>query len=727
MTRRTLRHPIHGDKHYPKPSRRAPKATARRPGHQPRMRPRRNVSVAALVASPEEMTSRPNVRLRVIGLLVLALFAVMVLRLWSLQVINTKNYAAAVSANQVRIVSLPAPRGMIVDRNSTQLVKNTVTEQIVLSRVAAAQHPGVVAALAALVGTTPAQVQTDLKDPRYSPYEPVPVLTDAPPTTVAYLQEHQYAYPGVSVEFVTQRQYPQGGTLAAHVLGYVGAINGTELAAHANQHYTVSSQIGKSGIEEQYEQDLRGVDGVQALSVNAQGQVVGTLRTSPPQPGNTVVLNLDVGLQAALQSALGNDLNADRSIPDPTTHLLPTANLGAGVVMDARTGQVLAMASSPTYDLNEWVGGISNQNFAALQASGATNNYATEGLFTPGSTFKLATATAALNDGVIGADQYVNDTGVFKVPDCAPGADPAGCAFHDAEATGAGEVNLQTALTISDDYYFYNLGYLFWARRSAYGETAIQDTANQYGFGVPTNVDLPGEASGRVDSQAVRLQLHQIAPKSFPNTAWYEGDNIEMAFGQGGTVVTPLQEAVAYATFANGGTRYAPQMASAVVGPDGKVLKRFTPQVVGHVNLPPQVYGPILAGLEGVVSSGTAAQTFAQYAHFSLSQYPIAGKTGTADVGRNQEPNAWFVGFGPTNAPPGSPEYVVAIVVQHGGYGAQAAAPAVMNVFNYLVTNPIAPVKTPGANGPAPTPPPNNPPAGAPPPSTTTTTTAPGH
>jgi penicillin-binding protein 2 len=203
-----------------------------------------------------------------------------------------------------------------------------------------------------------------------------------------------------------------------------------------------------------------------------------------------------------------------------------------------------------------------------------------------------------------------------------------------------------------------------------------------------------------VDSQAVREQLHKESPTGFPNTSWSEGDNIEMAFGQGGTVVTPIEEAEAYATFANGGTRYQPQIAAAIVNPvTDKVVKRFAPKVTGHVDLPPSIYTPILQGLEGVVSNvaGTAYGSFQQYADFSESQFQVAGKTGTGDVTNDtitrgdQEPDSWFVGFGPNP----NPQYVVVVVVDHGGYGAQAAAPAVASIFNYLVANPIAPLQLP--------------------------------
>jgi len=724
VTRRSLRHPIRGDRRYLRSSH-TPRRAAGRPRRRPLMRPRRNLNVAALVASPEEQPSRPNVRLAVVGLLFLALLGVMILRLWSLQVIQQKTSAAAVVANQVRTVLVPAPRGVIVDRNERILVGNHVEQQIVLSRHEALVDPGIIGSVAALVGTTPAQVRADLNSSQYSPYQGVPILTGANAVTVQYLAEHRSLYPGVSVQQTAERNYPQGGTTAPGVLGYVTNINAAELQANRAKGYTDSSAFGQAGLEGEYERFLAGVPGLDRLSVNVLGNVVGTQRTREPVEGDTVITNIDLNLQNAVQSALDSAVLADRNTQDKTTNLYPAATDGAAIVMNVQTGAVLALASYPSYDLNEWVGGISPAQFANIEATGAENDYAIQGLYSPGSTFKLVTGTAALQSGIISAGQYVYDGGTFTVPNCLT-AGNAGCVFHDNEAKGAGEVNIVSALTQSDDYYFYNLGYLFYVQQSKYGATPIQNVAGQYGLGETTGIDLPDEAAGRVDSQAVRKALHKQSPTGFPNTNWYEGDNIEMAFGQGGSVITPIQEAVAYATFANGGTRYQPQIAAAIVDPaTDKVVKRFTPKVTGHVELPPAIYDPILQGLAGVVSNvaGTAYATFQQYAHFSESSFQVAGKTGTGDVTSgtvtrgNQEPDAWFVGFGPNP----NPEYVVVVVVDHGGYGAQAAAPAVANIFNYLVANPIGPVQLPTPKvQPTKSPLKSNPPAGA---TTTTTTT----
>jgi penicillin-binding protein 2 len=729
--KRTLRHPIRGDRLHPKPSTRGARQPSWRAGaRQPRMRPRKSVNVASIVGSPEEEESRPNLRLRIVGILVLLLFGVLVLRLWTLQVVEGKTYAAAVTRNQVRVVSVAAPRGAIVDRNGTVLVSNTPQEEILLSRAEAMQNPGIVGMVAALIGETPKQVQDSVNNNQYSPYEPVPVATGVSVSTVQFLQTHQAEYPGVSVQSVAQRTYPQGGTTGTQILGYVGDISSSYLAAHPNDGYSQGSQVGQAGIEAQYEPYLRGVAGRQALSVDAGGNVVGTLSTTAPKIGDTVVLNVDTGLQQEVQNDLQNQILTDRHTVDAVDGRVPPAPNGAVVVMDPQNGQVLALASYPSYDLNEWVGGISQANFTALQASGAENDDAIEGLYTPGSTFKLVTATAALQTGLWPLDKYYDDTGTFKIAGCpAPGVtNDTSCVLHDDPGDSGGSYDISGALTVSSDSFFYNLGELFWDNRAQYGQTPIQNQATAYGEGTITGIDLPGEAQGWIDSFLTRARLHAEAPKGFPNTpSWSTGDNIEMAFGQGETVLTPIEQAVAYSTFANwnpttgSGTRYAPQVASEIVNPvTGKVIKKMEPQVTGHVSISPTNYQAMLQGFEGVVSNphGTAYQDFQGFP----SVWNLAGKTGTASNQAGEEPNSWFVAFGPNP----NPQYLVVAVIDQGGYGADAAAPLVRNIFNYIYTNQdqiAGAVKTPTtASPPAQTAPPSSPPLGAP----TTTTTPPG-
>ena len=681
----------------------------RRSPRQPRIRSRRrSVSIADLVPSPDETDARPDFRLVALGGFFAILFGFLVLRLFTLQVVDAQSIKAAATATQVRVVPLEAPRGEITDRSATILVGNQVSQEIVLSRLEASQHPAVVGQVAALTNQTPAQVQAILNNAKYDPYQPAPIQTNASAATIQFLQEHPEQFPGVSVQETTSRTYPQGGTSGTHVLGYVGAISPTQLTENKGKGYTQASAYGQSGIEQFYQSPLRGTNGSQTIEVNAQGQVAGVVSQTNPIPGDTVVLNLDLGLQQTLQTALEQQILADRQSVDKRSGKVPPAPNGAAIVMDPRSGAILAMASYPTYDLTQFVGGITQANLNGILGSGALNNYAISGLYTPGSTFKMITATAALQKGLISAGQYVNDTGTFTVPSCIAGG--AGCVFVDDEAGGVGEVNLTGALTASSDYYFYNLGYLFAAQTTKYGKQPIQDVAAQYGLGQASGIDLLGGSVGRVDSAIERQKLHASAPKAFPNTTWYQGDNIEMAFGQGATAVTPLEMAIAYSTFLNGGTRYAPEVAAGLVSSSGEMIRQYPPRVTGHVALTPAISDPILQGLLGVVQSpnGTAYETFKQYAHFNEATFSVGGKTGTASNARGQEPNSWFVGFGPNP----NPQYVVVCVIDQGGYGASAAAPVVAQTFNWLATNPVGPVKFPTASSPATaTPPTTNPPA----------------
>ena len=646
------------------------------------------VGIRDLVAAPAEVQSRPQRRWLVIGGFFIALFLLLIARLFILQILDYKQSVATVQSNSLHPTTIPASRGFIFDREGKPLVSNVTTVELRLSRAEATLNPTIKGALASLTGLSVRQINVDLHNLQYDPYQPAPIMSNAPARVVEYIKLHPGEFPGVSVLNVSIRSYPLGGNVGAQILGYVGPITQNEILAHPNANYQTDSTIGKTGIESFYEQYLRGHDGTATIEVGANQQILGSIHTTLPKVGNSVVLNIDSGLQTALDSYLHSDILHVRTVPDPRSGKLPPAINGAAVVLDPNTGAVLAMSSYPSYDLSSFVNGLTETTFKQLLKVGAFNNYAIQGLYTPGSTFKMISATAEMQTGVLSPNAYINDTGSYKVPGCR--SNPKGCVFHDDETTGNGQVNLVSALTKSSDYYFYNLGYLFWSQQSKFGQTPIQNVAHEYGVDQYTNVDLPNEVEGRVDSPTVRKALHAAAPAAFPNVSWYTGDNIEMAFGQGTTAITPIELANAYATFANGGTRYSPEVAAAIINAHGQTVIRYHPRILGHVSLPPRVRNPILQGLTGVVESpqGTAYSTFHSIINFSLSSFPIAGKTGTASVVAHQEPTSWFVGFGPVN----HPKYVVLCVIDEGGYGADAAAPVVAEAFNYLVAHPIKPV-----------------------------------
>jgi penicillin-binding protein 2 len=699
-------------------------------------------SMEAMLDAPDTSSSRPGLRLRIAGLVVAGLFALLGLRLWALTVLQAPAAAQAISVNQIRDVPVEPTRGLILDRSGNPLVGNVVVQQITLSRSAAQEHPEVIGRLAALIGETTQQVEATIADPRNSLYKPVPVLTGG--TTAAeqnqilsdilYISEHQSDFPGVASVQTTERTYPQSelpgpastGYPASQVLGYVGTINSAELASRKAQGYQAGDPFGQSGLEYQYETQLRGTPGTDEVEVTPSGTVAGTVKTTAATPGDNLVTNIDTNLQQVADNALATQIVNLRKTRDPqcdnNTGCYPAATGGAVIVMNPQSGAVLAMSSYPTYNPSIWVGGISSADYASL-ADPANNvpllNRAIQGQYIPGSTFKLNTATAALNSGLITPTTPYYDSGTFKTPDCQYNSTT--CIFHNSEGDPTGVYNVSSALTVSSDDFFYHLGYLFYADAAQYGATPIQDTAAQYGLGELTGIDLPGEVQGRVDSQAERVKLHAENPKAFPNTTWYTGDNIEMAFGQGGTYITPIEQAVAYSTFANGGTRYAPQVAAAVVDPSGRVVQRFTPQVTGHVAIAPANYQALLTGFEGVVNTkgGTA------YGVPGLATFPggLAGKTGTADTEPGKEPTAWFVGWGPTAS---AAQYLVVCVIDQAGYGAAASAPVVGDIFNYLATHPVGPATIPPAQKTYQSPNPVTLPTIAPTTTTTSTTTPAG-
>ncbi len=638
-------------------------------------------------------SARFGLRLTIMGLIVLVAFSAVVVRLWSLQVLHSSHYKGVAISYQEQTVPITPARGLILSREGKVLVGDQVLPVVTLSRSAATG--AVIGRLSALLGESVADVNTALLNPQASPYQPVPIAVGVSQSTMVYLSEHKAMFPGVAVSFTAERTYPYGDT-AAQILGYTGDIDQQELTALAKYGYTASDVIGQAGLESTYELYLRGKPGSEVIDVDALGNAVGTASSKAPVSGDDLVLNMDLHLQSVVENALTNQIDKLQSQGLP-------ADGGAAVVLDPQTGAVLAMASVPTYKPSWWVGGISDQHYRLLTSQADHDpllNRAIQGSWAPGSTFKLATATAALNDGLLSSlGGYINDPGSYQIPPPCSGQ----CTYYDnvnngvAEA-GQGPLNVSTALTVSDDVFFYTLGADYWFDSARYGETPIQNVAAEYGFGQSTGVDLPNEYAGQVDSPRLRQVQHSEAPLAFPNSYYGVADNIEMAFGQGETLVTPLQEAVAYGTFATGGTRYAPQMVNSIISPTGKVLKRFAPRVTGHVPLPANTYQQILPGLEGAVydTKGTAYDTFLGY-----NGMPIAGKTGTAteSSSANVQPTAWFVAFGPT--PPSTPRYVVAVVIDQAGYGAAAAAPVARDIFTYLSANPVgAPELRPPANAP---------------------------
>ena len=619
-------------------------------------------------------TSR--LRLAVLGVVVISLFAALAARLWYLQVLDSEDFRVAAEANQVRLIYEPAPRGRILDREGRVLVDNRVSDVLTLSRVEAQENREVLPRLAALLGVPVEQIIDRVADPKFSPFRPVPLALDVPEEKIVYIREHQDDFPGVDNSKVTTRVYPNG-YIAAHVLGYVGEIR-DELGDLRGKGYRLGDDIGKTGVEQSFEGLLRGEAGVTKLEVDSKGRRLRTLGQVAPVQGDDVQLTIDLDIQRLAEESLAQALEAARGRRDRNEGKPFVAPAGSVVVMNPQDGSVLAMASYPTYDPSAFIDGISTPAFAALNDPANNlplNNRAIQGLYAPGSTFKLVTAFAALRDGLIAPSTTINDEGKIRIGDRT---------FRNAGSRPWGVVDLPRALAVSSDVYFYKLGYQYWVQRKERGD-GIQQAARDLGLGVRTGIDLPFEALGRIPTPQSRRELHEKNPKGWPNPDWFGGDNVNLSIGQGETVVTPLQLASAYAMFANGGTVYKPRLAAQALRPDGELSEDLGPRVIRQVAIDPAIQGPILAGLRGAVADpmGTARGAFGGF-----DAFPVAGKTGTAQVFGKQD-TALFVGLGPLP----TPEYVVSVVLEESGFGGQIAAPVARRILAGVAGEPPLPIQ----------------------------------
>lgn len=647
------------------------------------------------------MTEGSNLRLAIFGVVILSLFSSLFARLWYLQMIDSEEFVRAAESNQVKLVFEEAPRGRILDRHGRVLVENRLFEVVTVDRQVIKEHPDVVNRLAAVLDLAPAELQGRIDDPRASAVGPVAVAEDIPEATIVYLREHRDEFPGVEERKLSRRVYPNG-PLGAHVLGYVGEANQGELdqrricslellgrvTAGEVDCYLAGDSIGKTGVEQAYEKELRGQPSVTKLEVDSRGRVVRALGTKEAVNGHDVQLTIDLDLQRLAEDSLVKALEKARTDVDREQRKHFLAPAGAAVVLDPRDGGVVAMASYPTYDPAEFVNGISRERFEQLQDPAGhfpLNNRAVQGQYAPGSTFKLVTALAALGRGVIQPGTTYDDGGVYRIPRCRGEK----CVFQNAGRRAWGRVNLARSLTVSSDVYYYWLGDLFWRNRTAH-PNAIQEMAKEFGIGEKLGFEL-GDRRGFIPTPETRATRNADNPKAFPEGRWFTGDNLNLAIGQGEMVVTPLQLASAYATFGNGGTLYRPRVGAKVLTPTGAVLSEIEPDVIRTISIDAGARAAITSGLRGVTSAGdgTAAGAFSG---FPTSAFPVAGKTGTAQVARKQD-TALFAAFAPADAP----QFAIAVVLEEAGFGGSVAAPVARRILDGALGRPVGDVALVGA------------------------------
>jgi penicillin-binding protein 2 len=626
------------------------------------------------------MTQGPRTRMRltILGAVVLSLFSALAVRLYYLQVLAYEPYVAAAELNRIRLLPIEPARGRILDRSGQMLVSNRPSLVVSVRPDDLGNRSETLGRLAGVLGVSVEEIEKRLSDRRALPYSAIPVAEDVPESVVVYLREHKEEFPGVIDELRPVRVYPNGA-LAAHMVGYPGEITEEQLNLdrYPRERYRLGSIVGRSGLEYAYEPELRGQQGQLKLEVTSTGEVRQVLGSREPVPGFDLVTTIDLGIQALVEESLAQGVEKARTIFHRSTQKRYLALAGGAVVMDPRNGEVLASASFPSYDPTVFADGISQSEFDALaQHPGKPLlDRVTQAQFPPGSTFKVVTAAAALQDGV------ASRTGRFACPAAFRYSDTT---FRNWRAADSGMITLPQALIDSCDTVFYGFGAKFWERfRQGQGER-LQDVARMFGFGSKSQIEVPFEKAGRVPDEAWLKEVNARFPQSFPYSIWLPGYTINMSIGQGDLVVTPLQLANAYSSIANGGTLWRPRLGLRVV--DGeRVVKTIDPQELGKVDVSPANLDVIRRGLEAVATQGTARGAFAGFPFHEVS---IAAKTGTAELQTvpPKQPYAWFVAYAPAK----DPRYLVAVMLEEAGHGSETAAPVARRILEGLFSLPLS-------------------------------------
>ena len=653
-----------------------------------------------------------GLRLGVLGIVAISLFATLFARLWYLQMMSPERLVEDVQTYRTRTVQLAPMRGRVFDRHGMVLADNRRVLSVTIDReeIRSEQiRERLFTRLSGPLQTPVEDLEARYVDDQFDPYRPLPLADDVPETVAIYLGERREDYPGVAVSEGWQRVY-RYAPLASHIVGYMGAIPAETAEQYTSKGYKLNERVGKAGVEQQYEDQLRGKPGQIIYEVDARNRIVREVSRRDPVPGNDVVLSIDLQVQQYAEQTLQQGLREARTrcpfdaftggCGGPAFE----APAGSVVVEDPRNGEILAMATYPTFDNRWFVEGISNKKITELYPDADKQapfvNRAVSSPFQLGSTFKLVSTVAGLQSGVITPGSPFDDEGRYQIPDC----DVARfkCIFKNAgRARGNGTISLASALTLSSDTYYYRIG----AELQLAQNPTLQNVARQFGFGADSGIDLPGEISGTVPDAELKKRLAQRDPpviSADEGRGYFVGDNVLFAIGQGLLSATPLQLTNSYATFANGGNRMRPMVALGIVAPGtpdlnpgdgGRVnpylfrwLEKFKPEVKAQVAINTDWWETMNRGFTGVVTSrrpfGTASRTFEGYNYDAM---PIAGKTGTAQDAAQEgnKDDSLFAGYGP-NGGPGTAQYVVAAVVEDAGFGAWAAAPIVKCMFSAL-------------------------------------------
>ncbi|MGD9694377.1 MAG: penicillin-binding protein 2 [Thermoleophilia bacterium] len=608
------------------------------------------------------LTPGGAVRIAVLGGIALSLLAVLLVRLWFLQIIGEERYAAAAESNHLRTVEIEAPRGNILDRNGVPIVTNRRATNVVArpNDLKGERRIEVLRRLAPKVRVPLKRMLERMKyGDEHRPFDAVVLAENVDADIAAYVAMRTRQYPGVALAPTYIRAYPEGD-LAAHILGQTGKIDASELAAYRKRGYAGDEVIGKGGIEYQYEAILKGTPGVRRVEVDASGNPVaaGVTRSVAPVPGRDLRLTIDARIQRALQDAI-EEQAVNRGAK------------GAGVVLDPNTGEVIAIASYPTFDPSIFIERKAKVIDALYKDKTTPNlNRAIQATYPPGSTFKVVTGSLALHDGFITADQQLDSPSTIELHETP---------FQNYRKIAHGLVDMRRALEVSSDTYFFQIGDDIWERDDKADPMILQRAMTAYGLGSLTGIDLPSETTGALPTRAWKLKTFCQEGCDAVQRTWLAADTIQMTVGQGFVLTTPLQMARVYASIAGGGVLRTPTVARAVTDPNGRVVRRLSEgRPTRTLPYTADELGVIRDGLYRVAngSEGTASEVFRNLPEGAK----VAGKTGTAEQksGEDQSDHSWFIGYAPYD----NPKYVVAIVIERAGVsGSQAGAPAACDVF----------------------------------------------
>ncbi|WP_328300087.1 penicillin-binding protein 2 [Streptomyces sp. NBC_00435] len=651
-------------------------------------------------------TPRVQNRLIMIQIVVFSLLLTLGGRLWYLQIRNGQEYTDEAKNNNTQQVVQPAVRGSILDSRGVPLADNETRMVVSASRTELSKMKdrghGVLTHLAGVLGLKPEDVVNgvrlcDAKTPKPcwngSPYQPIPITDEATTDQVLEIREHAEQFPGITAEPTALRRYagPDGAN-TSQVLGYLSPVTDAEItkAKDSDSPYLRSDQVGRSGLERTYDKELRGKAGITRYEVDNLGRVIGEGVSDKAEPGANIVTSIDSRVQAVAERELNNAMIEARKGYDKNTHRNYEADSGAVVVMEAKTGRVVAMASNPTYDPNAWVGGISSKDYASLtdkQSNYPLLNRAIQGQAAPGSIFKVVSSTAAVNAGYPFNNRY----------GCPSSYSVGSQVFTNFESQGYGDITIGKALEVSCDTVYYAIADKEWKKDGGIKPKAqpgdwFFKTAHEFGLGKPTGIDLPSEVPGRVPDRQWKKDFFEANKAawcrdgkkdgSYAEKIAYEncrqgnqlreGDAINYSIGQGDTLVTPIQMASVYAAIANGGTLHQPSIGKAVVSADGSSVKEIAPKEQGRLPMDAKLRDNIDGALADVATTGSAAWRFGGWPQ---KQIPMHAKTGTAEV-QGKQTTSWFASY--------TADYAIVMTISQGGTGSGASGPAVRKIYEAM-------------------------------------------